>query len=285
MKKLTQEETTAFIGVGCIMLVIALVYICASITFIRTSNVGIKTRFGVMSKELLTEGTHFINPFTQKIRKVSLRQRQHAGTVKHTQTMDMQPVSLVFKVMYSVPVDRVLENEKTLKGEVFEVMIMPRTREVIMDVIAVYPAENLISNRLKITAEIKERLAKRVKETVKIEDISIGDFSFENERFYSAVQEKVVAKQIAERAHIELKTTEYEAKKTIIEAQAKADQIRMLGRAEADKVSMLERSIKENSKAVQLKAIEKWNGKLPDTLLQTQGKDGIPSMILNQAKQ
>jgi regulator of protease activity HflC (stomatin/prohibitin superfamily) len=242
-----------------------------SCTVISTSEVGIKSRFGIVNESFLSEGVHFKVPFLDHIQIVSLRQHQENFTLSHTQTKDMQPVSVSYKVVYSIPQTQVIKNKKELNGDLFEVLIRPRANESIMDFLAQYPAEELIIHRDIISQKVKTRLSERIAGHAIINDIAIIEFDFENEDFKNAVQRKVIAKQDAQAAEIKKQ-----------QAQAEADQISIKAKAEAQAIKIRAEALSGNPKLVDLTIAEKWDGKSPQTVVISGSNSGNFILPLNK---
>lgn len=244
----------------------------STFTVIKTSEVGVKKTAGVIHDSILEEGIHFKIPFIQTIEIFSLRQHQETFELTGTQTKDLQPVSVNYRVLYAIPQDKVLENLKTVKGDIFQVLIAPRANESIRDALAKYSAEELISNRSEVSKYVKERLSDRINHLAVIDDIAITSFEFENAQWKDSIQKKVIAKQDAETAEIKKQQIQAEADQTIIKAKADAEAIRITANA-----------ISSNPKIVELKQVEvnaaiaaKWDGRAPQTVI----TDGSKNIIL-----
>lgn len=257
MKNITITKTKIAI------IIILLISFLSTFTIIRTSEVGIRLTAGVVHDKILTEGIHFTLPFIQNIHTFSLRQQQVTFQVEHAQTSDMQPMSVQYRVLYAIPEDKVLENMKTLKGDIFEVLIAPRANESIRDALAKYSAEELIVSRDKISEYVKNRLIERINHQAIIDDISIVEFDFENNAWKEAIQRKVIAKQDAEAAEIKKQQSQAEADQKIISAKAEAEAIKIRGEA-----------LSSNPKIVDLTIAEKWDGSTPEIVV-TNGDKNI----------
>jgi len=244
-------------------IVLLILFLC-SFKIVSTSEVGIKSRFGIISDKPLIEGFHLKIPFVDDIEVVSLKQHQENFTLGHTQTKDMQPVSVSYKVIYSIPVDKVITNRKEINGELFETLIRPRANESIMDALAQHPAEDLIVNRDNISNKVKIKLAERISGHARIDDVAIVEFDFENQDFKNAVQRKVIAKQDAQAAEIKKQ-----------QSQAEADQITIKAKAEATAIKIRAEALSNNPKLVDLTIAEKWDGKTPQTVVVTDGKSNV----------
>jgi len=236
----------------------------SSFKIISTSEVGIKSRFGVISNNTLDEGIHLKIPFIDDIEIVSLKQHQENFTLGHTQTKDMQPVSVSYKVIYSIPVSKVISNRKEINGNLFETLVRPRANESIMDALAQYPAEELIINRDTVSQKVKAKLAERINGHAKIDDISIVEFDFENKEFKEAVQRKVIAKQDAQSAEIKEQ-----------QSQAEANQVMIIAKAQAEAIRIRANALSSNPKLVDLTIAERWDGKAPTSVVIMDGKSNI----------
>lgn len=246
---------------------IGVIALLSTFTIIKTSEVGVRKTAGVIHDTILEEGVHFKLPFFQSIEIFSLRQHQETFQLNGTQTKDLQPVSVNYRVLYAIPEDKVLDNLKTIKGDIFQVLIAPRANESIRDALARYSAEDLISNRSEVSKYVKERLAERINHLAVIDDISITSFEFENAQWKQSIQNKVIAKQDAETAEIKKQQIQAEADQTIIKSKADAEAIRITANA-----------ITSNPKIVELKQVEvnakiaeKWNGVAPTTVITNGG--------------
>ena len=255
----TPKFQLKYIVIGIIG-IIAVATLLGSFKIIKTSQVGIKSKFGLVSNDILEEGFHFKIPFVDNIQKISLKQHQENFTIENTQTKDLQPVSVSYKVIYSIPASKVIHNKKSLNGDIFEVLIKPRANETIMNVLATYPAEDLISNRDAVISIVKKKLAERVTEHANIDDISITDYEFQDINFKQAVQNKVIAKQNAQSAEIKKQ-----------QAQAEADQILIKAKADAESIKIKANALSSNPKLIDLTIAEKWDGKAPTSVVITGG--------------
>jgi prohibitin 2 len=270
MKILNEQGVPSNKSIALLAICVIIVFTAFStFTIIKTSEVGVRITAGVIHDKILTEGLHFKLPFFQDIRIFSLRQHQETFDLHSTQTADMQPVGVQYRVLYAIPQDKVLENLKIIKGDIFEVLIAPRANESIRDALAKYSAEDLIINRDQVSKYVKEKLSERINHQAIIDDISVIQFNFENEAWREAVQNKVIAKQNAEAAEIKKQ-----------QIQAEADQVIIKSKADAEAIRITANAITSNPKIVELKQVEvnamiaqKWNGIAPTTVITSGGNN------------
>ena len=165
---------------------------------------------------------------------------------------DLQEI--IAKVALNYHVDP-LNVDKVYKNIGFEYetrIISPAIQESVKASTAQFTAEELITKRSEVKKEIKDNLTKRLSQyNIIIDDFSIVDFNFSDE-FNKAIEAKQTAEQRALKAQNDLKRIEIEAKQKIETAKAAAESIKI--QAEA---------LKENKDLIELKFVEKWDGKLP----------------------
>jgi regulator of protease activity HflC (stomatin/prohibitin superfamily) len=133
-------------------------------------------------------------------------------------------------------------------------VIAPRIQEIVKAVIARFSAEELLVRRDVVKSEIANGLRQSLTQyNVVVEDIQITNFSF-SQAFDEAIEAKQTAEQNALKAKNDLERIRVEAEQKIAMAQAEAEAIRIQAQA-----------IKEQGGEayVRMKAIEKWNGVLP----------------------
>jgi len=269
------KNTSLFV----VVVIVVMLFVISSIRIIPTSHIGIRKTFSVIHDKQLKEGLHIKIPFIQSIDIFSIKTIQEEHILSNIQAKDMQEITVSYKVAYRIPSDKVIYNAKTLQGDVYNVIIEPRIKETMADVIVQYTAEEVISKREEISKIVRGQIMKN-KEIVDrciIEEVVLMKFDFSDSLFKEAINKKKRAIQYAEQAEIEKKTAKAKAEQMIFSAEGKAKAIKLEAQA-----------MKENQKIVEIKAIERWDGTLPKVLI-TNGKNtpsiiNIPSNILENTK-
>jgi regulator of protease activity HflC (stomatin/prohibitin superfamily) len=120
---------------------------------------------------------------------------------------------------------------------------------------AQFTAQELIELRPKVKDEIRRHLAERLHARhIVADDFSIVNFDF-SDSYEQSVEAKQVAQQNALKAENDLRRIRVEAEQRIAQATAEAEAIRI--QAEAIRSQ-------GGSEYVQLQAIAKWDGHLPE---------------------
>ena len=221
--------------------------------------------FGAVQQNVLGEGLHFIVPVMQKIAIMDVKV-QKAVTDSASASADLQDVTLSVALNYHVIPDKANVVYQTLGVQFKERMIDPAIQEVMKAVSAGYSAEELITKRPAVSTAMKEALSERLlKYNIAVDAFSIVTFSF-SQVFTEAIEAKQTADQLAQKAKRDLERIKIEAEQTITAAKAEAESLR-LQRANISTDLIELRKIEAN-----LKAIDKWNGILP----QVTGGGAIP---------
>ena len=222
---------------------------------VPAGNVAVKLRFG----ELLGaygEGIHYKIPFVDSVEKFSVRIKKDAFRTEAF-SKDLQQVNLALAVNHRIMPNTVESIYRNLGPEYTDTVLKPMVDEWSKAVIAKYSADSLISNRMQVTKELDEILKKKMAEKeVIVSDIAITDFDF-SPQFLKAVEEKQIAEQEAKRATNLVEKVKKEAEQKILQAEAEAKSLRLQREVVSDNL------IKLRQVEAQLRAIEKWDGRMP----------------------
>ncbi|WP_055107873.1 prohibitin family protein [Paenibacillus ihumii] len=227
-----------------------------SVTQVQYGHVGLYKTFGKLNDNILAPGIHLKIPFIQTVIQVNT-QVTKTETDTTASSKDLQPVSTHVVVNYSVNKESAYNLMNNVGGAYDSVIINPAVQEVVKEVTARYPAEDLIAKRDIVAGEISEHLTARMaKYDLIVNEINIVNFKF-SEAFDHSIEAKQVAQQQALKAENDLKRIEIEAKQKIAQAQAEAEALKLKKQEVTPELVQLKQI------EVQEKALEKWDGRLP----------------------
>lgn len=232
---------------------------------INPGEIGIKIRLGQVTGTL-DQGLYFQIPLIEKVKKVETRtktisydNKMKTGDETESSSLfaaskDLQDVQIATVVNYRLNRDKVIDIY-TQYGLGFELNVVePIIRETVKSVASQFTAEELVTKRFdfsdKVNSKLSERLAERY---VILEKFSVTNFEF-SKTFTEAVERKATAEQEALASKNKLEQVKYEAEQQITKAKAEAETIKI--QSEAIQSA-------GGASYVQLKAIERWDGKLP----------------------
>jgi regulator of protease activity HflC (stomatin/prohibitin superfamily) len=226
---------------------------------------GVVLNFGAVEEKVLGEGLHFRIPVVQTVALMDVKV-QKSLTNAAASSSDLQEVSSEVALNYHIIPDKANVVYQTIGLNFKERIIDPAVQEVVKAVTARYTAEELITKRPAVSEAMRANLSERLLEhNIAVDAFSIVGFSF-SKIFMEAIESKQTAEQLALKARRDLERIKIEAEQKITAATAEAESLR-LQRANISPDLIELRRIEAN-----LKAIDKWNGILP----QVTGGGAVP---------
>ena len=220
---------------------------------IQAGERGIVLNWGAVSDVVYDEGLHFRMPVVQSVKVMNV-QIQKENVEAGAASRDLQEVQTALAVNFHLDPMTVNKLYQTVGTDFKRRIIDPAVQEAVKAATARYTAEEVITKRQLVREDIKQLLAVRLaKDGIILDEISITDFDFSTS-FNAAIEAKVTAEQNALRAKNDLQRVKMEAEQRVAVATAEA---------EAIKIQAQSISAQGGDAYVNLKAIEKWDGKLP----------------------
>lgn len=256
-KDLNKPELKKFIP--AVFLIPACGVLLESFTIVPAGYIGVQQTLGSVSMQTLSEGVHFINPISS-VRDVDVRVVKAQLEKANAGTKDLQVVHTDIVVNYRIDGTKAAHIYKEFGLDLQDKILMPAINESFKAVTAHYNSEELITKRDQVSAGIKEELQSKVAPYgLSISSISLVNFGFSPE-YQNAIEQKVIATQATLKADQDLQRIKIEAQQSIAKAK---------GEAEAIAIQSQAINAGGGKDYVNLKAIEKWDGKLPNTMAGT----------------
>lgn len=156
------------LGVVFVMVVIILVF--SSVTTVSSGYRGVLLQMGAVKPVILSEGLHFKVPFIQTVQPIEVRVQKEENS-QTAASKDMQNVTTKVAVNYSVDPNAVNKLYQEIGLDYRSRIVDPAIAESLKAVTAQYTAEELISKRPEVSAQVKEMLSKKLnKYYMKLED-------------------------------------------------------------------------------------------------------------------
>ena len=233
------------------------VIVAEAFTVVSAGHVGVQVTLGEVNPNALVEGVHFVNPISS-VREVDVRLQRAELKNASAGTKDLQQVHTDIVVGFRLSGNKVAHIYKEFGLNVDEKVLGPAINEAFKAVTAKYNSEELITKRDEVSQAITQHISAKVAPfDIAINNVSLVNFGFSAE-YQKAIEQKVIATQAKLKAEQDLQRIEVEAKSRIAQAEG-----------EAKAIAIQAQAIQSNGGAqyVQLQAIEKWDGKLPNTML------------------
>jgi regulator of protease activity HflC (stomatin/prohibitin superfamily) len=235
-----------------IFLLLALIFILSSfLVIVNPGERAVLMKFGQVQDRVLSEGIHLIIPIVNTVEKLSVRvQKQEISA--EASSKDLQDVFTDVALNWHIMPDKTNSIFQQIgnKTAIIDRIINPAVEEVLKAVMAEYTAEEIITKRRAVKAEVDTFLTERLTPYyLAVDDISLVHVHF-SERFGEAVEAKQIAEQEAKRAG-------FMAIKAAKQAEAKVN----LARGEAEAQGLIRTTL--TNELLRKQAVEKWDGKLP----------------------
>lgn len=268
----------------------ALMTISGSFYTISETERGILLRNGAYV-QTVGPGFNTKIPFVDTVIDVPLTQQIIHLEDMETYSKDQQVAKLKVSVIWQVNAGQVEDIYKHFKSHenAEAIAIKPRVTKAIKEVFGQYSAASSVSDRVKLGAEVEENFRRLLVGqpfdivSVQIEDVNYGDFYDTNIQARMA-EEVSVAKfrQTLEREKVEaqikvvqanataeatIASAKAEAQATLVQAQADAQGIELRGSAEAEAIQKRADAIAKNPAIVAFTQAQRWDGKLPVTMI------------------
>lgn len=256
----TNKKTIVSI-LSAFLIVVALLLLLMSFTIVGAAEQAVVTRLGQINGTF-GPGIHFVIPVADRVNKYSSR-IQKIDVVASAASKDLQDVSTELAVNYVINSETVVELYVATKYAHETNVLQPVIQESIKAATAKYTAEELVTKRATVKEDILQLIQAGTNSRfnglplIRITDVAITNFNF-SQTFNAAIESKVRAEQEALKAKNDLERVKFEAEQRITQAKAEAEAIRI----QAEAITQ-----QGGDNYVQLKAIEKWKGEVPATMV------------------
>jgi len=232
-----------------------LLILATGCTVVSPGERGIGISQGEINKEVRKPGTYLWIPHFRGSAVMDV-QIQKSDIESGAATKDQQELMTKVAVNWQIEESKVVEIYENLGNlrAVLTNVIEPQVHEVMKACVSKMSAEEVLSKRQELKEQMDAALKARLSPYgITIRDVSIINFEFGKE-YKNAIEQKQVAEQKAKQA-------EYEAQKAEQDARAAINTAR--GQAESQK--LVQQTL--TPLMIELKKVEKWDGKLPTTIL------------------
>ncbi len=227
--KSTTFVTALVIGIAAIALILT-----QAVEIIDAGEVGVKLRLGKVSKEELYPGIHIVVPGIERVVVFSTRVEKIDMTYKNRNpitalSVEGLPARLDVTVLYRIIPEKADEIYKNYGVNFADKVIVPIVRETVRNVVAQYRIEDLYSTK---RGKLQKRIYDEVKERLKKANIQVVDVLLRNvnlpKKVVEKIEEKLRAKEEAEKMKYVIEKERLEAERKITEARGIAESNRII---------------------------------------------------------
>jgi len=222
-------------GTWTVLGIVGLVILINMIVIVPAGQTGVYHLFGKVRDQEVSSGIHLINPLASIVR-MSIRTEQYTMSIATLEgqrmgddsiealTKEGLKVDLDMTVLYHLREESASDVYRELGTNYDEKILRPLVRSAIREIIAVYEAKDIYSDkREEAASRIKESLVASAGDRgIEIESVLLRNVKLP-EMLTQAIEEKLTAEQEAQRYDFVLQREEKEAERKRIEAAGQRD--------------------------------------------------------------
>lgn len=252
------------VAIGIIALIAIGLVAYSAVQIVDAGHRGVLLHWNAVDTTIppLNEGLHFVMPFADSVVQMEVRTLKYVKSTTSA-SKDLQTVSTTVTVNYHPAPDSVHHLYQGVGLDYEDRIIQPAVEEVVKQVTANYNAEELITKRPQVKADIEREITDRLADfDIVTEVISITDFQFST-LFAAAIEAKVEAEQRALKAENDLLRIEVEARQIEQQAQGEANANIARANGEAEAIRIINEALAQNPNYLEWLKTQSWDGQLP----------------------
>ena len=277
-RKITEMSILKIVSIA-IAIVIGLYIAIAGWYTVDAGERAVQLRNGAITRTN-DAGLYFKLPFIDSVKYISTRTQNRSFNELSTYSKDQQPAKIRASVTYRVPAgeaENVYLNFRDIEGLASNT-IERQVPNQIENVFGHYSAIEAVQKRAQLTKDVNDAIKQSLENyPIIVESVQIEDIDF-SRAYEQSVEDRMKAevevqtqKQNLEKEKItaEIAVTKAQAiaDSTLAQAKAESEAVILKGEAEAKAITAKTKALQANSALVELTKAEKWDGKLPATVL------------------
>ena len=243
---------------------------------IEQGDRGVLLRWGKVI-EVADSGLHFKLPFVDTIHKMTIRTRKVKLKLP-VYSKDIQAADVEMSVNFALDAAKVADIYIQAGVDYAERIVIPQLNSKPKDIFGKYNAVNIVQTREHLTAEIQQDLERQFASTgIIIQSVQLENIDF-SDAYEHSVEERMKAEVEVQKVQQNLEREKInadmlrakakgEADARLAQAEAQARSIELVGKAEAEAIRAKSEAMKANPDYVKMLQAERWDGKLPQTML------------------
>jgi regulator of protease activity HflC (stomatin/prohibitin superfamily) len=239
---------------------------------------GILLRYGKIVK-VAEPGLGFKLPLIERVEKISTRNQALVYKGVQAYSRDQQPAQMTVSISFHVPPSEagaVYTSYNTIDA-LKERLIVRQLPTQLENVFGQYTAISAVQDRTRLVQDLQNAMRKAIVGPVTIDSVQIENIDF-SDAYEKSIEDRMKAEvAIATRkqnletekiqAQIAVTQAQAQAESKLAAAKAEAETIRLRGAAEAEAIRLRGAALRDNPGLVNLTTAERWDGKLPETMI------------------
>jgi regulator of protease activity HflC (stomatin/prohibitin superfamily) len=214
-------------------------------------------------------GLGFKLPIVDSIREINVQTQARVYKDVMVYSRDQQNAGLQVSVNYRLASDKVEQIYSEFAGQdgIVSRLLDRQVPEEVKNVFGKFNAVTAIQERARLGMEIQEAIQKAasnpmlIVESVQVENIDFSD------AYEKSIEQRMLAEVEVQKVQQNAEREKVQAEIAVIQAKAQADAVKLQGDAEAHAINARGRALRDNPALIELVQAEKWDGKLPTTMV------------------
>lgn len=214
-------------------------------------------------------GLNFKVPFIDTVKEINVQTLTRVYKDVKVYSRDQQNATLVVSVNYRLVSDQVEKTYSEFGGEqgIVTRVLDRQLPEEVKNVMGQFTAEKAIQDRTRLTTEVQEAVQKAASSSMMIvESVQVENIDFSDE-YEKSIEQRMLAEVEVQKVQQNAEREKVQAGIVVTQAKAEADAVKLRGEAEAHAINARGKALRDNPALVQLVQAEKWDGKLPTTMV------------------
>jgi len=258
------------IGTGVAVLVglIALFILGGSFYTIDAGERGVILRNGKVVGTA-EPGLSFKLPVVDSVREITVQTQARVYEKVMVYSRDQQNANLQVSVNYRLATDQVEKIYSEFGGQdgIVTRLLDRQVPEEVKNVFGRFNAVTAIQERERLSREVQESIQKAASNTMLIvESVQVENIDF-SDAYEQSIEQRMLAEVEVQKVQQNAEREKVQAEILVIQAKAQADAVKLQGDAEAHAINARGRALRDNPALIELVQAEKWDGKLPTTMV------------------
>lgn len=265
---MSQAKTILGIGGAVVVGLVALTVVGGSFYTVDQGERGVILRNGAVVGTA-EPGLGFKLPIVDSVREINVQTQAQLYKNVMVYSRDQQNAGLQVSVNYRLVSDKVEQIYSEFGGQegIVTRLLDRQVPEEVKNVFGKFNAVTAIQERARLGMEIQEAIQKAANNTMLIvESVQIENIDF-SDAYEKSIEQRMLAEVEVQKVQQNAEREKVQAEIAVIQAKAQADAVKLQGDAEAHAINARGRALRDNPSLVELVQAEKWDGKLPTTMV------------------
>lgn len=265
---MSQAKVVMGVGGAVVAGLIALTVVGGSFYTVDQGERGVILRNGAVVGTA-EPGLGFKLPIVDSVREINVQTQARVYEKVMVYSRDQQNANLQVSVNYRLATDQVEKIYSEFGGQdgIVSRLLDRQVPEEVKNVFGKFNAVTAIQERERLSREVQESIQKAASNTMMIvESVQIENIDF-SDAYEQSIEQRMLAEVEVQKVQQNAEREKVQAEIAVIQAKAEADAVKLKGDAEAHAINARGRALRDNPSLVELVQAEKWDGKLPTTMV------------------